>query len=608
MPSHASPSSARFGAFELHPESGELRKHGILIKLHEQPLQVLLTLLEHAGQTVTRRELQDRLWPGETFVEFENSLNNAISRLREALGDSAENPRFIETVPRRGYRFLPDVSRTIRGSPAVSSLKLWLFVVLLTLGAALLLGAVFHFALPSSNAIQSLAVLPFRNLGTGDADDYFADGMTDAVTTELAQLGVSKVISETSVEQFRNTRQSVPDIARTLGVDAIVEGAVLRQGDRVRITVQLIRADTDHHVWAGSYQGQITAVLALQNEVALGVAHAIELKLSPPALGNPASPKRVNSDAYEAYLKGRYFLQRRDPDASLRARDYFQRAIRLDPAYAPAFAGLADYYVLADDLPPDQAFPKARQYAQEALRLDETLPDSHTSLAYVHFYFDWNWPAADQEFKRAIALGPGLVRAHRWYAMYLAAMGRSSEAMSEAQRAVRLDPLSISAHDAASMVAVSNGQYDFSIEEARKILELDRNDERAYEHLAVGYFLKGMYQDALRENEKALALSNRDPAFLCIAAFANGRLGRNQKAEQLVREMRAAARQRFVAPFFFASALMGMDKRREALDALEEGYRIHDAYMVGLKSTPWFEPLHSDPRFQDLLRRMDFPR
>jgi TolB-like protein/DNA-binding winged helix-turn-helix (wHTH) protein/Flp pilus assembly protein TadD len=594
----------RFGVFELDREAGELRKAGIRIKLHEKPLQVLLVLLKHPGEVVTRKELQERLWPQDTFVEFENGLNNAISRLREALGDTAESPRFIETIPRRGYRFVPEVSPAASSSPASSSFRHWLLTILFSAGAALVLGVAFHFALPGSKAMQSLAVLPFRNLSAGTPEEYFTDGMTDAVTTKLAKLGVPKVISETSVAQFKDTKQSVPAIARTLGVDGVVEGAVLREGDQVRITVQLIRADTDQHVWAESYQRQMTDILALQDDVALGVARAIKLELSPRAAAQSASRQPVNAEAYEAYLKGRYFMQKADESAP-RAKDYFQHAIELDPGYAPAYAGLADFYVLA--LSPKEALPKAKEYAQQALKLDSNLPEGHISLAYIYFYEDWNWPAAGEEFRRAISLAPGLVGSHRWYAVYLAAMGRRDEAMQEAQRALDLDPLSISAHHGAAVAAVSAGRYDRSIEEGRKIVELDPNDPRAYLDMAVGHLQKGMYQEALQDTEKGLDLSHRDPFVLSIAAHVYGRLGNLLQAGQLVQEMRATSQKSFVPPSFFATAFVGMGKEKEAVEALEEGYKTHDPDMVGLNSSPWFEPLRSDPRFQDLLHRMNFP-
>jgi TolB-like protein/DNA-binding winged helix-turn-helix (wHTH) protein/Tfp pilus assembly protein PilF len=605
MPGPSQHPAVRFGPFEVNPRTGELRKQGIRIKLHEKPFQVLLALIEHPGEVVTRKELQERLWPEDTFVEFENGLNNTISRLREALGDTAETPRFIETLPRRGYRFLAEVSQTLPASRIAIS-RPWLIVFGIVLGGGFVIGAVFRLTPGHKQVIRSLAVLPFRNLGTGTADDYLAGGMTDAVTTELAKLGVSKVISETSVGQFKDTKKSVPDIARILGVDGIVEGAVLREGNQVRITVQLIGADADRHLWAESYQRQMTDILALQDEVALGVAHAIKLELSPGAVSRPASPKPVNTDAYEAYLKGSYFAQKRD-ESYIRAKDHFQQAIQLDPNYAPAYAGLSDFYVLSDDLPPAEALPKAREYAQQALRLDPDLPASHASLAYVYFYGDWNWPAADREFKRAIALAPGLARSHRWYAVYLAAMGRAAEAMTEAQRAADLDPLSVSAHDAAAIAAVCSGQYDRSIEEGRIILDLDPKDARAYLDMAMGHIEKGMYQEALQDVEKGLVLSRRDPFFLSIAALIHGRLGQMEQASKLVEEMRAASQKSFVAPFLFATAFVGMGKEKESMDALEEGFKAHDGYLVGLNSTPWFGPLRSYPHFQDLVTRMRLP-
>jgi TolB-like protein/DNA-binding winged helix-turn-helix (wHTH) protein len=605
MPSPSRQPAVRFGSFEVNPRTGELRKQGIRIKLHEKPFQVLLALLEHSGEVVTRKELQDLLWPQDTFVEFENGLNNAISRLREALGDTAETPRFIETLPRRGYRFLPEVSRAVSSSSPSRSFRRWLLAILLGVGAAaLVLGVAFQFALPRPKAIQSLAVLPFRNLDAGTSDDYFTDGMTDAVTTELAKLGVSSVISETSVAQFKDTKKSVPEIARALTVDAVVEGAVLRKGNQVRITVQLIRGDTDRHMWAESYERQMSDILALQNEVALGVAHAIKLELSPGAAARHTSPKHVNAEAYEAYLKGRYFMQKRD-ESALRAKDYFQQAIQLDPGYAPAYAGLSDFYVLT--LPPKEALPKAKEYAQQALKLDSSLPDSHISLAYIYFYDDWDWPAAGKEFQRAISLAPGLAESHRWYAVYLTAMGRMAEAMREAQRAVDLDPLSVSAHHGAAIAAASAAQYDRSIDEGRKIIELDPNDPRAYLDMSVGHLQKRMYQEALQDTGKGLALSHRAPFFLSIAAYVYGRLGNMEQATELVNEMRAASQKSFVGPFLFATAFVGMGKEKEAMDALEEGYKAHDPDIVGLNSTPWFEPLRSDPRFQSLVSRMHLP-
>ena len=314
------------------------------------------------------------------------------------------------------------------------------------------------------------------------------------------------------------------------------------------------------------------------------------------------SPKPVNAEAYEAYLKGRYFMQKHDA----RAKDYFEQAIQLDSGYAPSYAGLSAFYVLT--LPPKEAQSKAKEYAQQSLKLDPDLPDSHISLAYIDFYDDWNWPGAGEEFRRAISLAPGLAESHRWYAVYLAAMGRMAEAMGEAQRALDLDPLSISAHHGAAIAAISAGQYDRSIEEGREIIVLDPNDPRACLDMAVGHLQKRMYQEALQDTEKGLDLSHRDPFFLSLAAHIYGRLGNLERAGKLVEEMRAASQKGFVPPFYFATAFVGMGKQKEAMEALEEGYKAHDPSMVGLNSTAWFESLRYDSRFQDLLHRMNFPK
>lgn|SRR5215469_691972 len=608
MPPAPSQSGVRFGAFEVDSAAGELRHKGVRIKLHEKPFQLLLALLEHPGELVTRKALQERLWPGDTFVEFENSLNNAIGRLREALGDTAATPRFIETIPRRGYRFIAEVSQAA-STPPKAHFRRWLVAGGLALAFALVVLAVvtlIRLDRASAEPIKSLAVLPFRDLGTGAQDDYFASGMTDAVTTELATLGVSKVTSETSIQKFKNTTESVPEIARTLGVDAVVEGAVLHEGDRVRITVQLIRAETDKHVWAQSYEREMTNVLALQDEVALGVAQAINLKLSTGALAGLNQSKQVNPEAYKDYLKGQYYLTEVVEDPLAHAKDYFQQAIQLDPTYAPAYTGLAFCYDETQLLPTKQAMPEAKKYAEEALQLDPNLPDAHLTLAEIAGS-DWNWPAADQEFEKAITLAPSLVIARVLYTSYLVFMGRDGEAMTQAQRAEDLDPLSTLAHNTAARARFGLGQYDQALEEGHRIIELDPNNPAGYHDLAVAYFQKGMYSEALHNTEKCIALTNRDPYFLAFAALIHGHLGQMKDAQDLLQEMQAVNRKHYVSPLLFATAYVGLQEPKQAIDALEEGYKIHDAYMTALYATPWFSPLRPDPRFQRLLREMNFP-
>lgn len=594
-----------FGAFEVNPASGELRKSGIHIKLHDKPFQILLALLEHTGEVVTRKELQKRLWPQDTFVEFENGLNNAIGRLREALGDTADTPHFIETIPRRGYRFIAEVAPKSSTQKRVSS-RQWIIGAGIAIVITVAVGLAIRLNRANAAPIRSLAVLPFRDLRTGTQGNYFAAGMTDAVTTELARLGVSKVTSETSAEKFQNTKESVPQIARTLGVDAIVEGAVLQEGDRVRITVQLIRGSTDQHLWAQSYERQMSDILALQDGVALGVARAIDLKLSPGRPETSDSRKRVNSAAYEDYLEGRYYMQKRDDEYD-RGKDYFERAIQLDPNFAAAYASLSQYYLQTERLSPTEALTKGREYAEDALRLDPDSTESHLSLAYIYFYFDWNWPSADQEFKRAITLAPGIARSHRWYAAYLAAIGRNAQAMEEAERAVELDPLSVDAHDGLAKTADAAGQYSVALTESEKVLQLDPGNPIGYADLSLIHCNKAEFEAAVDDAEKGLATTHRDPAFLGMAAMAQGHLGHITEAKNLVTEMKSDATRRYVSPLFFAAAFASMGEEKEAMDALEGGYKTHDGDMVNIRGHE-FDRLHSDLRFQALLRKMNFPQ
>lgn len=596
-----------FGAFEVNTASGELRKNGVRIKLHEKPFQLLVTLLQHPGEVVDRKQLQERLWPGQPFLEFENGLNNAIGRLRGALGDTAEKPRFIETIPRRGYRFLPEVSEAASHTQAAPSFRRWLLILAVS-AAVLTIGALaYFFARPSSAAVQSIAVLPFRNLGTGTADDYFAAGMTDAVTTDLAELGVSKVVSETSVSGFKGTKETIPQIARALGVDALVEGAVLREGDTVRITVQLIRADTDRHIWADSYERQLTNILELQNQIAHDVVSAIDLKLSP-APGRIASPPRqVKASAYQAYLEGNYYEQEANSEF-FRAKGHFEQAIQLDPSFAPAYAGLSDYYaeISRHSEPPKDSLPKAKEFADQALRVDPNLPEGHLALA--NFYsLDWNWNAANQEYLRAIALAPGLAPAHEWYATFLGEIGQKAQSLEEARRAVQLDPLSAHAHNALAAAAFLAGQFGESIEQCHKILELEPDGPDGYACMSQALAYAGKYSEALSYLKRGIAVTHGDPYFLSFAAITSAHLGQMQQAAQFVEEIRRDAQRQYVSPSVFAAALAAMGKEKQAMDELEVSYKNHDTSIEDLKIDPIWDPLRRDPRFQALLHRMNFP-
>jgi TolB-like protein/DNA-binding winged helix-turn-helix (wHTH) protein len=477
-------SVVRFGTYEVSLQSGEVRKAGLRIRVQQQPMKLLEILLEHPSEVVTREELRSRVWPDESFGDFDQALNIAIGKLRSALGDSAENPRFIETLPKRGYRFIADVSivnaeaQTNKqpesatgvlpgveretesghklhdaGLAVAPKRRLWptrrvVVALALVLSLPILALWLFRSRGHAPTGIRSLAVLPLDNLSGDASQNYFADGMTDELITDLAQISALRVISRTSVMAYKGARKPLPQIARELNVDAVVEGTVLRSGDQVRITAQLIEASTDKHLWSQSYAGELRDTLSLQNRVAGAIADQIRINLTPQEQATLKNVKVVNPEAYESYLKGRYFWNKRTADGLKAALAYFKQAIEEDPKYAQAYSGLADTYALLGDweygvLAPNEAYPKAKAAAIKALELDNTLSEAHTSLAFSLDVFDWDWESAEREFRRAIELNPGYATAHHWYAWHLSEMGRNSEAVAEMRKAENLDPLSL---------------------------------------------------------------------------------------------------------------------------------------------------------------------
>ena len=470
------PRCIQFGTFELDSAAGELRKHGIKIRLQEQPLQILQQLLEHSGEVVTREDLQKRIWPADTFVDFDHGLYSAVQRLRDALGDNAETPRYIETLPRRGYRFIAAVQHgngveakvgtasaeapasVISERPAPRrSLRVpirvaaGVFFTVLLSALAFTSGSlreqlVGKSALP---AIRSLAVLPLQNLSNDPSQEYFADGMTDALITDLAQIGSLKVISRTSTLRYKKSEKTLPEIARELNVDGIVEGTVQRSGDRVRITAQLIYGPSDKHLWANSYERDARNVLSMESEIAGAIANQIQANLTPEQEARLTNAQPLNLKAFEAYLQGNYHVtQARDLEYHSNqetmqselatARDFFQKAISEDPNYAPAYAGLAETWFsrsVAEGGP-----EKEREALERALQLDPTLAEAHVALGELEHIRSWNWADSERELKRAIELNPNLANAHAEYASFLEDMGRFDEGMKEYLRAQELDP------------------------------------------------------------------------------------------------------------------------------------------------------------------------
>src|SRR6201988_3959143 len=557
-------SVVRFGTYEVFLQSGEVRKAGLRIRVQQQPMKLLEILLERPGEIVTREELRSRVWD-ESFGDFDQAVNIAIAKLRSALGDSAENPRFIETLPKRGYRFIADVSvvdadaplkepesspgdlpatepvHKVQGAGLTIAPKrqMWptrrvIAALALLLCLSILSVWLFHSRGRAPPGIRSLAVLPLDNLSADTSQNYFADGMTDELITDLAQISALRVISRTSVMVYKGARKPLPQIARELNVDAVVEGTVLRSGDQVRITAQLIDASTDKHLWSQSYEGDLRDTLALQNSVARAIADQIRINLTPQEQAALKSVKVVNPEAYEDYLKGRYFWNKGTADSLKVAQSFFNQAIEEDPKYARAYSGLADTYALLGDwqyavMPPTEAFPKAKTAVLKALELDSTLGEAHNSLAFILDGFDWDFDSAGKEFQRAIELNPGYATAHHWYAWHLSLLGRYDEAIAEMRKAESLDPLSLIINADLAEILVLAHSYDESIRQSRKTIDMDPNFALAHNQLAQAYLQKHMYDEAVAELQKAVQLSGDSPT--CVASLARAYVASGKRTE-----------------------------------------------------------------------------
>jgi TolB-like protein/DNA-binding winged helix-turn-helix (wHTH) protein/Tfp pilus assembly protein PilF len=627
---------ARFGVFELDLNTAELRKHGHKIRIHGQPIQILTLLTARAGELVTREELHQKLWPSDTYVDFEQGLNAAVKRLRQALNDSADNPRFVETLPRRGYRFiapietiggsqkptdagivsvqepvgenaLSDIPKTIIERGHLRSRLSWTGVALVSvLALAFLAIWIFRPATPA-RGIQSLAVLPLENLSHDASQEYFSDGMTDELITELGQINGLRVISRTSMMSYKDTRKSVRQIAKELNVDAVVEGTVLRSGGQVRITAQLIEAVTDKQVWSRSYEGELRDTLTLQNGVARAIATQIQTKLNPQEDAGLRSARAVDPEAYEAYLKGRYFWNKRTGDGLTKAIRYFKTAIDKDPNYAQAFAGLADSYALAGDwqyglLAPREAYPKAKAAATKALELDGTLGEAHISLALCLDGFDWDWDTAGREFIRGIELSPGYATGHHWYGWYLAHLGRNDEAISEMKKAESLDPLSlIIGADLAEELLIAR-RYDEAIRQARKTLNLDPLFALAHRILGQIFVQQHRYNEGIAELQKAIELSPGGSASLSNLAYAYAVSGRRDEALKMLNDLKNRSSDAFSNAPELAMVYVGLDDKDQAMSSLEKAYS--ERFNPGVLIRPCFDALRPDPRFQDLLHRV----
>lgn len=636
---------ARFGPFEVDFRAGELCKNGRKIRLQDQPLQVLALLLEQPGEVVTREELQQKLWPTDTFVDFDHGLNNAINRLRDALNDSAEAPRFIETLPRRGYRFVAGVdSRESEGRPAgllnrsepngpwetvaVKTAdevvvpvqqdywfrKFRLAVAGLGLLVALFVGfrLIVHQRLLATGVpahIQSIAVLPLENLSGDPAQEYFADGITDELTTDLAQIGSLRIVSRTSAMMYKGKRESLPQVAKELRVDAVVEGSVERHGGQVRVRTQLIDASTDTHIWAETFDRNTRDVFTLEGEIARKIAVAVRANLTQEEESRVARTQHIDPDLFDLYLQARSLGNVRGRESLEKSLSYYAEISKQDPDFALAHAGAADSYILLGDysyVAPNKAFPKAGAEAEKTLKLDASLAEAHTSLAMVKTLQDRDWNGADAEYRRALALSPSYARGHHWYARYLTKMGRHQDALAEIKRAAECDPLDPFLEANVGEVYFFGRQYEQAIQIERDALATNDNFGRAHHDLGRIYLAKGQYEESIAELTRAVSIYD---SLISRVALGNAYAvaGKRHDALAMLNKVKTYSEHNYVSPYFFAIIYAGLGQKDQALDYLEVSYRTHDGWLGFLKVDPSLDPLRSDPRFQDLLKRMKFP-
>ena len=639
-------SKYRFGPFELRTRTRELYKHGVKLKLRPQAYQVLALLLEHAGECVTRQELQKRVWPSDTFVDFENGVNTAIKQLRASLSDSAAEPRYIETLPKLGYRMIVVVEfeagsagerateakepsggamalGAVTASPsavrAIGSRKpLWFTAAAVSvLGIACLIALLkwprAHLApQPAAPAARIMvAVLPFENLTGDESQDYFSDGLTEEMIAQLGRLDPKEfgVIARTSVMHYQHSSEKVDQIGSELGVQYVLEGSVRRDSQKVRINAELIEVGAQRHLWAQQYDRELTNLLVLQAEIAREISDSIQQTLGSPEHSETVRQPTLTPQAYQAHdmcLKGLYFWNKRTTPGFQQAIVYFQQAIAKDPNYAPAYAGLANSYALLPGYtlaPAAQYLPKAREAAVRALEIDDELPEAHVALALILENYDWDWSTAEKEYRRAIELNPNYATAHHWYAEFLTWRGRFDEALRESEFARRLDPLSLIIGADRGAILYFARQYDRAIEQFQSVLEMDPGFGRA--HLGIdAYMQQGRFTEALAKLDAWRRQAGDGTNIRSRLVYVYGRMGQMDKAQAELRKLEAMNLTSPQDPVAMAMAYIGVGNNGAALSSLEKAYEQRSNLLTALKVEPVYDPLRDDPRFQELLRHV----
>jgi TolB-like protein/DNA-binding winged helix-turn-helix (wHTH) protein/Tfp pilus assembly protein PilF len=622
----------RFGTFEVDLEAGELRRQGVKVKLQQQPFQILAMLLESPGAVVTREELQKRLWPTDTFVDFDRGLNRATNRLRESLADEADNPRFIETLPRRGYRFIGQVERIDggRSAPALLSaqenpapanrgwhsrgfdrVRAQHGSSIAIVGLALLTLASWFFLLhPRNGALESLAVLPFVNASSDSNAEYLSDGITESLINNLSQLPNLRVMARSTVFRFKGKDTDPQKIGNDLHVEAVLSGRLVQQGNVLIIQAELMDVKTGAQLWGGQFNRRADDVFSLQDDLSQEIAEKLRLRLTGDEKQRLAKRYTRDGEAYQCYLKGRYFWNKRTPDGAQKAVGYFQQAIDKDPVYALAYAGLADAYTYLsffNVVPPREAMPSAKAAAMKALEIDEHLAEAHVSLGYISFAYDWNWTAAGKHFDEALALNPTLTRTHNFYPLYLNSRGMAQQAVEVAKAALDLDPASPSVSHYLAVQLYLARQFDQAIEQCHKTLDLEPNFAVAYQVMGQAYLAKGMNREAKLVLEEYSALSQHSADSLALLGYSQARLGERSQAIQILDELKATSKKGYVPAFYFAMIYAALEDKGQAFPQLDRGYDERYARFAYLRLEALWDPLRSDERFSDLVRRVGIP-
>jgi len=571
------PHTHRFGAFELDLQTGELRKQGVRIRLQEQPLRILQMLLASPGRLVTREELRAALWPNNSYIDFDQGLNRAINKLREALGDSAECPRLIETLARRGYRFLADV-RTDTSA--------------------------------DSSGVRSLMILPLESLSQDPEQGYFAEGLTEALTTALAKISALRVISHTTATYYKRVNKPMPEIARELSLEGVIEGSVLRAEGRVRISVQLIYAPTDTHLWAENYEREVRDTLTLQGEVARAIVEEIQVKLTPQERTQLERAPAIDPQAYDEYLRGRYYWSKRTMEGSRRAVRSFEEAIAREPRYAAAHAGLADCYGVRGYygmVCPEEGCAKSKKIALQAIEIDPYAAEPHASLAWALQYYDYDFVAAEREFRRSSELNRRYIVAHYWLSLSLAWQGRFEEAFMEVKQALDLDPLSIAGNPFLSMAYACARQYERLAAHARHIIELYPDLPQLHWALGWAALELSQFELAIAEFKLAAECSGGATVYRAMLAEVYALGGNRHEARRILQALLENSAREYVTPYMIGRIYAALDERDEAFASLEAGWKERAAWMPFLKVDPRMDVLRGDPRFSELMNRIKFP-